>query len=311
MDRKPGKRRLTWFGNNRSSASNAPNTPNTPDTLGRMWPREPRGRGETDSWLVREPESPDKPTPPQTGWDPLPKLPAWPPLPGENQFATKKASDDIYDSLGGNSSTDKHAAPPQGQPDSRQSRPHSAKLRALWWKVTTTLRRPRVALAAVAGVLALCSVLGVAALGNSFLHSKPNSAQSTLGAGSTNSVMASPSAGQATPSASTTTTAAPGKTQPPTPLTIAFTCASGVAGGTGQLCTHTLPYAALSLSVRYCDGSYAKGKAFHGVSYADSSGNYTWRWNVTTTCVGVATATVTAKSGGQIVTKSMTFSITQ
>lgn len=313
MNHKPGKRRLTWFWKNRSKAPNPPNTPRalkSPSPLGKMWEQESHGRKETNSWLLREPQAPHESSPHQPDGEPYPNLPAWPSAPERDRFGARKASGDMGDRMGGDSSTDGHAAPSRGQQDAHRGRFYAGRLRALWWKVKTAFRRPRIVLVAVASTLALCSILGVAALGNAFLHSAPNGAQGTSGVGSVNSAVASPS-GQATPSVTTTTTAAPGNTQPPTPLTITFTCASGVDGGVGQLCVHTLPKAALSLSVRYCDNTYAKGKAFHGVSYADGSGNYTWRWNVNTTCVGVATATVTAKSAGQTVTQSATFTVTR
>jgi hypothetical protein len=95
---------------------------------------------------------------------------------------------------------------------------------------------------------------------------------------------------------------------PPAPLTLTFTCASGKIRGTGQVCVHTLPGTALSLAVRYCDGSAAKG--LHGSATADGSGNYTWSWPVRPTCAGPATATVTAKANGQSLTASDTFTIT-
>ncbi|HKS69195.1 MAG TPA: hypothetical protein VJQ45_02160 [Ktedonobacterales bacterium] len=111
-------------------------------------------------------------------------------------------------------------------------------------------------------------------------------------------------------------TSTPTPTHTPTPrvptatpvptLTLTFTCASGQLRGTGQVCVHTLPRASLSLSVRYCDGSTAKG--LHGAT-ADASGNYTWTWFVRTTCAGQATATVTANWNGQSLTASDTFTI--
>ena len=74
---------------------------------------------------------------------------------------------------------------------------------------------------------------------------------------------------------------------------------------------HTRPNATISLAVRYCDGSYAGGKGLHGTAHADGSGNYTWRWNVTTSCVGTATATVSVESAGQTITQSTTFIVTR
>ncbi|HEU0028257.1 MAG TPA: hypothetical protein VFQ25_14185 [Ktedonobacterales bacterium] len=304
MNRKPEKRGLTWFGNNRSGARNDPHAPyppiapKTPNTLGKMWRREPRGRGDTDAWLVGEPQAPAEPPPLQAGSEPYPNLAAWPQAPDR-------------DRLGDHSATGERAAPIRTQPgipNLLKGRLHLGRWRALWWKFAPPLRRPYLAVAVGVGAIALCSLLGVTALGAAF-HGQPNTAQGTPGAGSANGAVVSPSAGQATPSV--TTTATPGSTASPSPLTIAFTCASGTAGGTGQICIQTLPHAALSLSVRYCDGSYAKGKAFHGVDYADGSGNHTWRWNVNTSCLGAATATVTARAAGQTITQSTTFTVTR
>lgn len=92
------------------------------------------------------------------------------------------------------------------------------------------------------------------------------------------------------------------------PLTLTVTCASGSLHGTGQVCVHTQPSAALNLTVRYCDGTYAKG--LHGAALADNNGNYTWSWPVRAACVGAATATVTAKWNGQSMTATKSFSIT-
>lgn len=343
MDRKPGRRRPTWFGNNRHAAHNAPYPPNPPsasappkqpNTLGRMWQREPGGRMDTDSWLLGEPQTPDASSPRQPGWEPLSNLPELPPMLADNGFRARSEIADRYNRLAPESTTDEHDAPLWVQPDAlassgapadiatdaRQDFPPEGRLRALWSTFATRVRRPRLALGVIAGVLAVCLIFGIAALGNAvgnaFTQGSPNSAHGVLGTGSA-AATASPSAGHATPGATTTTsassatTATPANTQPPTPLTIAFTCASGVAGGTGKVCVHTLPHASLSLTVRYCDGSYAKGKAFHGVSYADSNGDYTWSWTVTTTCIGAATATVTATSAGKTVTSATTFTITR
>lgn len=333
MERKPGKRRLTWIGNNRPGASKAPSTPaapnssDTPDALRR---RDSRGSGTTDSWLVQEPKAPSESSPRQVEWKSLPKLPSWPPLPQYSQFAAKSPADEkygvrhrnrydirrdeTYNREHGESYTDEHAVPTPDQGDSRLDGPEGGRLRGLWRQtelIIGLVRRPRVALLiAVAGAIVLFAVFGVAALSSAFFHGETNSMKGASGIGSAQGAEVSPSAGQSTPRAARTTIASPVNTQPPAPLTMTFTCASGAAGGTGQLCVHTLPNAALSLTVRYCDGTYAKGKAFHGFTYADGSGNYTWRWSVTTTCVGAATATVTATSAGQTVTQHTTFTVT-
>lgn len=330
MDRKPGNRRPTWP---RKSPPGAPNSPlrpvapKTPYTLGKMWQQEPpeqphaqpRSREATNSsWLVGEPRAREASPPRQPAYEPMADLPVPPTIPEDPGLAARAANDER---LGGESISDERTVPLQNLPDAHASSGRArslgslgGQLRALWSKRAPRMRRPRSVRAAVAGVLVLCLVLGVAALGNAFLHGGANSAQNLLGArgalGAVSTAGAKVPAGHATPGATTNATAVPSNTQPPTPLTLAFTCASGVAGGTGKICVHTLPNAALTLTVRYCDGSYARGKPFHGASYADHSGNYTWTWTVTTTCVGATTATVTAKSAGQTATQSTTFAIT-
>lgn len=313
MDRKPAKRRLTWFGNNRPGAPDAPYapiSPKAPNTLGKMWRQEPHGRDERDGWLSDERQAPEEPAPSRSGWPSPPSRPPRPELEDE-RFASRSGEYERRDRWSGESDTGAYAAPASDQPDAAWYRPRQGRLRALWSTVTTSLRRPRRARVMVAGILALIMILGVTTLAHAFLSGAPNSAHGGPGAGSGNGLAVSSTAGQATPKATTTGTAAPVKTQPPAPLTVAFTCASGAIGGTGQVCAHTLPGATLTLSVRYCDGSYAKGKVFHSAYTADGSGDYTFHWNVVTTCAGAATATVTAKSAGQSVTKSVTFTVTQ
>jgi hypothetical protein len=78
-----------------------------------------------------------------------------------------------------------------------------------------------------------------------------------------------------------------------------------------MVCVHTKPDAKVTLTVRYCDGSYAQGKGLHGNVRADENGNHTWRWNVSASCAGTAIATVMSTSSGQTVTQSTTFTITR
>jgi hypothetical protein len=89
-------------------------------------------------------------------------------------------------------------------------------------------------------------------------------------------------------------------------LTIAVTCASAV-GGKGTVCVQTRPNALLTLSVRYCDGTYAKG--LQGSTHADGRGEYTWSWSAHTSCAS-ATATVMAKAASQAATVQVTFAVT-
>lgn len=165
--------------------------------------------------------------------------------------------------------------------------------RGLWQRFRMAPGRARVGVAAGAGGLLLISLIGVVALCSHL----PSITSGAPGVGSANK-HGSPAA-----IASTTTT-------PAGPFTITFTCASGTMRGSGSLCVHTQANALLSLSVRYCDGVYAEGKSLRGKVHADGSGDYTWHWPIHTRCAGTATATVEAKSAGQSVTQSTTFTIT-
>ncbi len=331
MGNKPGKRRLRWFRNPRPSAPRPPYTPidpKAPGAIGKMWRQEPRDRERTDSWLLREPQAPEKPSPPQAGLEPYPALPAWPPPLESARLAARVAGEERRDRSSGESSTDEYAAPIGGQsqpgarPATRQDPPHEGgggkggRLRALWAKasrvvkapnvakIAASFRRPRVALATIGGILILGLLFGAAAFSAAFFNGLSTGSQGAPGAGNAKGAVMSPTAGQATASVTTTTT--PGTTRTPTTLTVAITCqpASVSSGGTAQLCAHTLPGAALSLSVSY---SKCRGvKTYSSAGNADSGGNYTWNWKVPTTCRPGATAdaTVTASSEGQTVTQS-------
>lgn len=289
MDRKPEKRRLTWFGNNRPVAPKVPYTPippNAPGTLGNMWNHEPRGREEPD---------------------------AWPQLPQGSLFASRgpddERRDDRYDDPRGDSHTDEHTAPIWERSDVRQESARGGRLRTLWRTFATSVRRPWLAVVAVATTLILCAVIGGAAIGSAFFNSPASGARHLPGVGG---VSGATSSANATATATGMAGATPGGTAAPVALTVTFTCASGAAGRAGKVCVRTAPHAALSLTVRYCDGSNAKGKIFHSVSYADSGGNNTWSWNVPSgACIGAATATVTAQLAGHTISQRDTFAITR
>ena len=289
MDRRSDKRRLTWFGKTQQ-----------PNTLGRMWQQTPQGDHETDNWTLREPMEPEigaERGSRLSDWKELPPLPKWPPLPGEDPFARDATQ-----------VTEPHLAAQWEQSAPGQSSRLDQQLRRFWQSLISDRRRRWIALAAVAGVVVLCSLGSVAALGNVFRAGALLGGNGTSPAGNANgNVALTPglSTPMASPSSSPTVTVSAA-----TPFTIAFTCASGVNGGRGEVCVHTEPNATVTLTVRYCDGNYAGGKAFRGIAHTDGSGNYTWHWDVSTSCIGTATAAVTAKSGGQTITQSTTFTVT-
>jgi hypothetical protein len=65
----------------------------------------------------------------------------------------------------------------------------------------------------------------------------------------------------------------------------------------------TLPGAAITIDLNYCGQSTKK------TEHADSAGNYTLNWTPDKKCGGMATATVTASSGGQSATSTTSFSV--
>lgn len=277
--------------------------PDRPSTLGQAWQSMRR--------------------PPQKGPRDLPVLPDWPPLPEEPSQADWRSLPD-EPSQAEWPSLDVWAPDETGPSDALQTtqsderwRPDQQTVAAQpgWRDALRRLRgaskRARLGIAiGTASVLVVlivaCSSLAMrtanrlvtgAAQGNAAASTRLTSAQSAT----PNSTVTATPAATSQPTMTTT---------PTPPLTLVFTCASGSLRGTGQVCVHTQPQAALSITVRYCDGSTAKG--LHGSVTADASGNYTWSWPLrTSSCAGSATATVTATWNGQSLTQSDTFTITQ
>lgn len=189
---------------------------------------------------------------------------------------------------------------------------------ALWRRWRGASRRARVAIVAAIILplllIAGCSSLALSALGGVTLGASSSllGAQATQQASAlTGTPAAAATATQMASMATSAPTSAPTRAPTSTPnqtLTLTITCASGAIRGTGKVCVQTQPSAALSISVRYCDGNDAKG--LRGAATADSSGAYTWTWPVRTSCAGAATATVTAQWRGKTVKASQTFTIT-
>ena len=296
MDREPTKRRKTWF------------TKPRPKTLGQMWQQGQHTEQKSDAWLTgEEPPSQEKRSK-RMDWQPLPPLPKWPPLPEESPLPQDRARNAApYSPL----ETPTAAQPTVGWdlPSPDQDDLPDAPRDTLWQRYRLASRRAQVSIAAaIAGIFVLCSLFSVAALSGAF---KPGSAHLGPLGGSTSLIgngTATPST-LATPS-TTSSPAAPTNTPVP-PFAITFTCASGAIGAQGEVCVHTRPNAMLTVRVQYCDGSFAGGRSLDGIAHADNNGDYTWRWNVATSCTGTATATVTAKSTGESTTQSTTFTITK
>ena len=247
----------------------------------------------------------------------LPTLPDWPPLPDEPSQADwptlhpaipdeSHPDDALQPTVSDNSllrGQSQRAAPSAAAPAAPPSRLDILR------RLRGASKRARLGIvAAVAvvlvGLIVVCSGLALHATNGLVLGNAQATAHSGT-PGTLPTVTPHPTK-QPTPT-HTPTPRVPTATPAP-PLTLAFTCASGQLRGTGQVCVHTLPGASLNLTVRYCDGSTAKG--LHGAT-ADASGNYTWTWLVRTTCAGQATATVKASWNGQSLTQSDTFTITR
>lgn len=289
MDRESTKRRMTWFGKAR------------PGTVGGFWQRSSESGKEPGASIASAMPGQAESKAKGSQW---PSLPQWPPLRDSRRAAVH---DESLATPNETQQTEPQLAPPWEQPASNQ-REH-ARPPFIPWRFWLASRRQQVGLAAILGIVALTALLSLIVLHAVLPSLAPHTGQGTPSAGRAANGVVSSTAATPTPATSPTATSA-GNTPAPS-FTVAFTCASGAIGGRGMVCVHTRPNAALSLSVRYCDGNYAKGKGFHGATSADSNGNYTWRWDVSTNCAGVATATVTAKSSGQTVIQSTTFTITR
>jgi hypothetical protein len=298
MDRGSNKRRLTWFGKSR------------PGTLGKMWQQMPREEIDSDAWLARRQPIPVERAPRRDGrgsqqpdWQALPPLPKWPPLPEEDPLAPGRLSEDALFMPDETQQTEWLTEQKDQRIPNRYTRLKQP-LSTLWQRFRSAPRQKRFLLMAGAGGVLLLLLVSVTVLAGALRSHVPGIGPA---GGSAQGITLSPTTARATP----TVTLTPETNTPTPPFTLAFTCASGTVGGMGQVCVHTAPRAALSLTVRYCDGNSAKGKGFHGATYADGSGNYTWRWDISNSCVGSATATVVAKSAGQTVTESTTFIVSR
>jgi hypothetical protein len=98
--------------------------------------------------------------------------------------------------------------------------------------------------------------------------------------------------------------------QAPQTLTVTFTGESATDGDANSyVAVHTLPGAALTISVKYCSGRYATSESLKGTQYADAAGDNIWTWDPDTTCHGNATAYVTASLNGQSASNSVSFPV--
>lgn len=238
----------------------------------------------------------------------LPNLPEWPPLPDE-QFT--QANVPQVERSPGNAAWQDALPPTSGDnsltpdpPGTRTSRKPSNIFRRL----RNAPKRAQIGIAA-APVLIILLIVGMASFALHIAGTVTPGSTAFAPQGGTSTLQAAGST--STPTLQPTGTA--GALSTPTgsaqPISLTFTCASGTLRGIGKVCIHTQPQAALTITVRYCDGTTAKG--LRGNVFANSSGNYTWTWLVRTSCAGTATATVTAKWNGQSITSADSFTITK
>lgn len=168
---------------------------------------------------------------------------------------------------------------------------------------------------AVTGFFALCWLIGTIA--NASGSTQQNASQSSPTA------LVATQAPTATPSPMPSPTPAPTLTPLPKPtqapvqqpapaqLSVTFTGESAADGdATSYVAVHTLPRAALTISVKYCSGRYATSDSLKGTQYADAAGDSIWTWDPDTTCHGMATAYVTASLNGQTASNSVSFTVT-
>ena len=78
------------------------------------------------------------------------------------------------------------------------------------------------------------------------------------------------------------------------PLTLNFRCNDSLAGGFyvdrigthARVCVQTAPGAALTITVRFCNGAPDPSSELKRTAYADSKGYYEWNWTPQPDCKG-------------------------
>lgn len=152
------------------------------------------------------------------------------------------------------------------------------------------------------GLPGVCLLLLLAACGSSTGSNPASSPTSTRNAGPT-----------ATPPV--TATSMPTQTAK---LSIAFSCKSGGKEGfyadqsRAFACVRTLPGAALTIAVSYCNGNRDQSSSLQGTFTADSAGYYEWNWKPQAQCQNgpaywSGKATVTATLNGQAASSEADF----
>ena len=76
----------------------------------------------------------------------------------------------------------------------------------------------------------------------------------------------------------------------PLPLTLTFKCRDNPAGGfyvnrsNAQVCVQTAPGAALTITVKFCNGAADPSSELKGTVYANNQGYYEWSWKPQPDC---------------------------
>src|SRR5260221_1382140 len=148
------------------------------------------------------------------------------------------------------------------------------------------------------GALALCGIC--AAIGNA-----ANSTSNVPAPTATHQTVQL--AATATPTKTATAKPTPKPTQKPKPTPVPVFSLTFTLVESGTVISHTLPGTALTIKVLYCSGHYATSQSLQGTSYADAGGDDIWAWDVQTSCLGRATAYVTANWHGKTISKSANF----
>lgn len=100
------------------------------------------------------------------------------------------------------------------------------------------------------------------------------------------------------------------------PLTLRFWCNDNPGGGffviasRARVCVQTAPGAALTITVKFCNGTPDPSSELKGTVNADSRGYYEWNWSPRTDCKGFiwrGGADVTARLKGQSTSVTTSF----
>ncbi len=316
---------------------NDPNDPHSQPTTAGQYPQwgqpEPTTAGQYPQWgqQAPPPQQPGQPSYPQWGQQAPPPPPHFPQQPGQYPqsgqnfppYPQHYSQNGQWSQPGQPSypQPGQFGPPPQPVPDKLPL--FDVKARKEYFKRHPEAQKKQflIGCGTLIGIFLLCALCS--AIGNA-----SQSTQQPAGA-----LVSSPTAMQAPtdtptpeptddtpePTDTPTPTPTPEPTQPPVQqpiqqqpaaqLFVTITSAYATDYSSGSVSVHTLPGAALTISVTYCSGRSATSGSLQGTKYADSAGNYTWTWEPETKCKGTATAYVSASLNGQSASDSKDFTV--